>query len=354
MNADKQFKVWMRTLIVLFIAIFAYIITADRYAPITTEGRVQGYVIQVAPEVSGKVIDVFVENNQLVAKGTPLFKIDARKYKIALEEALLALQLAQENEETLYANRAAAISNIKRAEASYDNAKREYQRLLKLSKRKVISQSQVDNAEAQFKVTSSTLDAERQKLKVIETQLGQVKGQSTPVLTAENRLRRAELDLSNTVVKALSNGVVTNLQLEEGVMANPGAPLMTFVSSGSLRLGADFREKSVANVDQQYRSLVAFDAYPGDVFEFSIASKDYGVSAGQQQPNGSLTTVETNNRWVRDAQRTRINLASSTPLPQALFIGSRATVVLYPSDSAFWSMMAQVQIRLASWFHFIY
>lgn len=354
MNADKQFRLWMRILIVLFIVSFFYIITADRYAPITTEGRVQGYVIQVAPEVSGKVTDVFVENNQFVEKGTPLFKIDDRKYKIAVQEALLALQLAQENEETFYANKEAAISNIKRAEASHDNAEREYQRLLELSKRKVVSQSKVDNAEAQSKITSSTLNAERQKLKVIETQLGQTKGKSTPVLSAQNRLRRAELDLSNTVVKTLSNGVITNLQLEEGVMANPGAPLMTFVSSSSLRLAADFREKSVANVNQSYISLVTFDAYPGDIFEFSIASKDYGVSAGQQQPNGSLTTVETNNRWVRDAQRTRINLATSTKLPEALFIGSRATVVLFPRDNLFWSIMARIQIHLASWFHFIY
>ena len=55
MTADHKFKHWMRTLIVLFIVLFFYIIIADRHAPITTEGRVQGYVVQVAPEVSGKV-----------------------------------------------------------------------------------------------------------------------------------------------------------------------------------------------------------------------------------------------------------------------------------------------------------
>lgn len=42
MTADHKFKHWMRTLIVLFIVLFFYIIIADRHAPITTEGRVQG------------------------------------------------------------------------------------------------------------------------------------------------------------------------------------------------------------------------------------------------------------------------------------------------------------------------
>lgn len=68
MTADQKFKHWMRTLIVLFIVLFLYIIIADRHAPLTTEGRVQGYVVQVAPEVSGKVTDVLIENNQSVQK----------------------------------------------------------------------------------------------------------------------------------------------------------------------------------------------------------------------------------------------------------------------------------------------
>ncbi len=96
MTADHKFKHWMRTLIVLFIVLFFYIIIADRHAPITTEGRVQGYVVQVAPEVSGKVTDVLIENNQSVHQGDVLFKIDDRKYKIALEQAKLSLQSAYE------------------------------------------------------------------------------------------------------------------------------------------------------------------------------------------------------------------------------------------------------------------
>ncbi|KKX79918.1 multidrug transporter, partial [Vibrio parahaemolyticus] len=64
MPADPTFKNWMRTLIVLFIVLFLYLIIADRHAPFTTEGRVQGYVVHVAPEASGKVNDVVIEYNQ--------------------------------------------------------------------------------------------------------------------------------------------------------------------------------------------------------------------------------------------------------------------------------------------------
>ncbi|HCE3018281.1 TPA: HlyD family secretion protein [Vibrio parahaemolyticus] len=354
MTADQKFKHWMRTLIVLFIVLFLYIIIADRHAPLTTEGRVQGYVVQVAPEVSGKVTDVLIENNQSVQKGDVLFTIDDRKYKIALEQAELSLRSAYEKEATLYSQREAALANIARAQATFDNAHREYTRLLTLSKQKVISQSTLDNAFAQNQVSRAALKAERQNLKVIEAQLGDQKGQSTAVRIAKNGIEKAQLDLANTAVLAPSDGVVTNLQLEVGTMANTNMPLLTFVPTGSLWVAADFREKSIANVDKTFHALVTFDANPGSVYDFDLASRDYGVAAAQQTPNGALTKVEVNNRWVRDAQRTRVNLTSSEELPPALFVGSRATIVLYPDNSIFWQLMAQAQIHLASWFHFIY
>ncbi|MCG9608146.1 HlyD family secretion protein [Vibrio harveyi] len=354
MTAAHKFKHWMRTLIVLFIVLFFYIIIADRHAPITTEGRVQGYVVQVAPEVSGKVTDVLIENNQSVHQGDVLFKIDDRKYKIALEQAKLSLQSAYEKEATLYSQREAAQANIARAEATYNNAHREYTRLQKLSKQKVISQSTLDNAYAQNQVSRAALKAEQQNLKVIEAQLGDKKGQSTAVRIAQNGIEKAQLDLANTAVMAPSDGVVTNLQLEVGTMANTNMPMLTFVPTGSMWVAADFREKSVAGVDKNYHAMVAFDANPGSVYDFDLSSRDYGVAAAQQTPNGALTKVEVNNRWVRDAQRTRVNLTSQEALPSSLFVGSRATIVLYPDNSPFWKLMAQAQIHLASWFHFIY
>ncbi|WP_322803906.1 HlyD family secretion protein [Vibrio alfacsensis] len=354
MTADHKFKHWMRTLIVLFIVLFFYIIIADRHAPITTEGRVQGYVVQVAPEVSGKVTEVLIDNNQSVLKGDVLFKIDDRKYKIALEQAKLSLQSAYEKEATLYSQREAAIANIARAQATYNNAHREYMRLQKLSSQKVISQSTLDNAFAQNQVSRSALKAEQQNLKVIEAQLGAKKGQSTAVRIAQNGIEKAQLDLANTEVLAPSDGVVTNLQLEVGSMANTNMPMLTFVPTGSMWVAADFREKSVASVDKTYHALVAFDANPGAVYDFDLSSRDYGVAAAQQTPNGALTKVEANNRWVRDAQRTRVNLTSQEALPLSLFVGSRATIVLYPDNSPFWQLMAKAQIYLASWLHFVY
>ncbi|ABV88734.1 HlyD family secretion protein [Shewanella pealeana] len=353
-TAEHAFRRWMQSLLVIFIILIGYIVIADRYAPLTTESRVQGYVIQIAPEVTGSVTEVQVYNNQKLTKGDKLFRIDARKYQLALEKALLALEQAHEQEEAMYAKVEVAEAKVATNQAAFDNARSEYRRISQLAKQKLVSVSMLDNALANNNASGANLRAAQQELRALTVQLGSQPGQSSGVRSALNALKQAKLDLSHTQVVAPSDGVVTNLQLEVGSIANANMPLLTFIPTDSLWVAADFREKAVARINSHSRGLVAFDAFPGRVFALNVQSRDFGVAAAQQSPNGQLTQVETNNRWVRDAQRVRINLSSPSALPNPLFVGSRASVVIYPDDNAFWSLLAKTQIKIVSWLHFIY
>ena len=60
---------------------------ADRYTPYTSQARVDGYVIGIAPKVAGEVVKVSVINNQTVKAGQPLFQIDPSQYRIGLDKA---------------------------------------------------------------------------------------------------------------------------------------------------------------------------------------------------------------------------------------------------------------------------
>ena len=79
------------------------------------------------------------------------------------------------------------------------------------------------------------------------------------------------------------------------------------------------------------------------------------MSDGQLSANGLLSTTETSNRWVRDAQRQRIHLQLSTneTLLANMPSGARATVQLLP-DSWFGQWLGSMQIRFISWLHYIY
>ncbi|GEA50976.1 multidrug transporter [Vibrio inusitatus NBRC 102082] len=354
MREKQMFLRCMTFFTAMFFVSFIYLIVSDRRAPFTTEGRVYGQVVQIASEVTSRVTDVLVENNEEVKTGDILFILDSRKFEIALDQAELALQSAKESELALRAKKSAAIANISRVKASLNNAKSEYQRISKLAKHQAVSVSELESKKKQYQIAIADLEIEKQNLNKLNAQLNTGQGVTTDVLVAQSRLEKAKLDISNTVVRSPSDGTVTNLRLEVGTIANANMPLLTFVTDDSLWVAADFREKSVSKVTNDYHALVTFDAFPGKVYQYHVDSRDRGVSSGHQNPNGMLTQIEVNNRWVRDAQRTRINLESNELLPDSLFIGSRASLALYSGESRFWQLIAKTRIRLISWFHFIY
>ena len=351
---SNKFKRVMFTFTVLFFLVFSYIIVADRQAPLTTEGRVHGIVVQVAPEVPGRITKVLVSNNQNVNKGDVLFEIDSEPYQLTLNDALLSLELAKDNQLSLIAQRNACLAGIEQARAHYENAKTEFNRSKELERQKLISRSDFDAATSLYLIADAALEVEVQKLKSIDIQLGEDGSATNEVKMAQNRLEKVNLDMSNTRVKAKVDGVVTNLRLDAGTVANSQVPLLSLVSTDSLWVAADFREKSVTHFDQGALAYVTFDAYPGEVFSYAVESRDQGVLSAQQLPNGTLSNIEINNRWVRDAQRARINLTSEEPLPESLFIGSRATLTLYTEPKSFWQKMAKMQIKLVSLLHYIY
>ncbi|MGY0219385.1 HlyD family secretion protein [Endozoicomonadaceae bacterium StTr2] len=354
MAAERIFNRWMKSLVLIFLTLLCYLVIADRHAPITSEGRVESYTVQMSPEVSGNVERVHIKNNQRVRRNDLLISIDPRKFEIALQEAELALQSAIEREHTLYSQREAANADIARAKASFNNAEKELSRQKKLLSKRLASESSHDNALLNYQKARFTLKAEKQKLKAIEAQLGNAPGESTGVKLAESRVDQAALDLSNTSILAPSDGVITNLQVQKGTTARSGQPILALIPTKDLWVTADFREKSLASLGHDATALVTFDALPGEIFDFTLKSRDFGVFTAQKTANGTLAKVTVSNRWVRDAQRVPVHFKSTSGIPNQLFVGSRATVTIYSETSRVWSFMANLQIHLMSWLHFLY
>ena len=96
-NPDPENSVNKRAVLVVLaivLSLVAYLL-ADRFTPVTSQARVEGYVIGVAPEVSGRVVDVWVRNNQEVMAGDPLFQLDRSQFEIALQRARTDLESAE-------------------------------------------------------------------------------------------------------------------------------------------------------------------------------------------------------------------------------------------------------------------
>ena len=115
-------------LAVILLSLIWYLL-ADRFTPYTSQARVQGYVVGVAPKVAGLVTEVWVENNQEVALGQRLFQIDSSQYRIALARARSDLETAYRQFDAGNATVAAARANLLAAKANEQKAEKDAARL---------------------------------------------------------------------------------------------------------------------------------------------------------------------------------------------------------------------------------
>lgn len=335
-------------------------LAADRYAPYTTQARIEGYVVGVAPEVAGTVTRVLVTNNQEVEKGQPLFEIDASQYQIALDKARSDLENAGRQVGAGSATVNAARANLLAARANERKARQDAERLERLhtndpgtiSVRRVeISQATLEQAKAQ--VTAAQADIQR----AIE-QMGGDGDDNTILKTALTAVARAELDLANTVVKAPSGGVITDLTSDVGKFAGTGSPVLTLIVIHDVWINAEFTENNLGHVKVGTPVEILFDVLPGRVFDGEVRSIGLGTSAGRNQPAGSLPTIQNDRDWLRQSQRFPVIIGFDTKqdevLRQQLRIGGQASVVAYSEGTGLLKLLGKLYIRVASLFSYAY
>src|SRR5437879_239863 len=200
--------------IVVLIAASWWYLTSGRYVS-TDDAYVQAARTMISSDISGRVVAVEVHDNQRIAKGDVLFRIDDRPYRIAVEEAQAQLASARLQIEAMKATYRQKQAELRSAEDSLAYQQREFERQRQLATSGVAARAtydQVQNAlnTAQHKVTSTQSEAAN-----FLAQLGGNANiptdQHPAVQRAQANLDKAELDLSYTVVKAPQNGIVTKV-----------------------------------------------------------------------------------------------------------------------------------------------
>lgn len=353
MTPDQKFARYVKISLVGFILLFAYFVIADMYLPVTPQARVYHPVIQVTPQVSGRVNKVLVNNNQAVKSGEALFLIEPAPFELAVEQAQLTYADAQLQNQRFDSSVKAIEAQLAAANAKLHEQELLFDRSESLLKKRSISEQEYETISANYQSSKANVAAIEAQLTEAKLARGQRGDDNLALRHAKNLLAQAKLNLSYSKVSADINGKVANLQVNSGTYANKGQPMLAIVANKA-DLVADFREKSLTNFGLKSAAKVTFDALPGQVFDGVISSFEAGVSDGQISANGLLSSTENSNRWVRDAQRQRIHIKLDEPqLLSKLPSGARATVQLLP-ESSIGQWCASAQIRFISLLHFIY
>ncbi|WP_158675196.1 efflux RND transporter periplasmic adaptor subunit [Pseudoxanthomonas sp. SGNA-20] len=333
------------------VLLLLYVVVADQFMPLTPESRVLYDTTRIAPEVPGTVVRVNVANGQAVKAGQVLFEIDSTRYELAVRSAKLALEETERTIRQRDADIAAARAAVASARAVADDAVRQARRQVALAEQRVVPASAAEAAVARRDESLAALRAAEARLQAVLVQRGEQGPDNLYLREAKNNLAIAQRDLEHTRVVALEDGIVTNMRLRPGNYVPAGTPVLALVGLKPT-ITADFREKALNRVNPGDPAIVSLDALPGRVFVGRVVSVDAGIAQGQLNPDGSLVeTVETD-RWIRRAQRVRVNVQLEDP-PQ-LVSGSRATVQLVPHSSTIARVFAEAQIRLLAALRYVY
>jgi multidrug resistance efflux pump len=350
-------------IVVLAVIVFclSWYLLADRYTPCTTQARIQGYVVGVAPKVAGLVTEVWVANNQDVEKDQKLFQIDTSQYEIALAKARSDLQTAYRQVDAGDAAVEAARANLAAARANEVKAEKDAMRLQRLYdqdpgtisvRRLEVSVATLDQARAAVAAAEAGIEG------AIEQMGGQDSEENAYLKAALAAVDKAELDLANTTVRASLPGVVTDLRADVGLYAGTGSPVLTLIAMHDVWINAEFTENNLGHLKPGTPVEIVFDARPGRVFDGRVRSIGLGVGTGQASAPGTLPQITNNRDWLRAAQRFPVMVefdpSQDPDLGRLLRVGGQATVIAFPQRAGPLNLLGKLYIRLVGAFSYAY
>lgn len=332
------------------LAFAAFLVSSDTQAPFTTQAQLHRTVARIAPELSGTVLSVSVQNGEHVKAGDPLLTLDSSRYQLAVEQAEADLAQANQNHQAREQELNVAKATLIQKQQAASNAKLKLERNTKLAAQGLITQEALDDSQNAATVADAAVTAANAEIARLQVQLSDKSGDAAVEL-AQAKLAQARLDLARTRLIAPVDGTVTNLQLQSGSYLNSGSPALFLVSDAQSWISADFNEKGIAHLGNGTPVWVAFDALPGQLFEGQIANREQAVYDASSA-NGELASVSNDNRWIREQQkiRTRIEVPGLEP---ALISGARASIMVQRPDSL-WGTIGHLWMGTIAQLRYLY
>jgi len=306
----------MASIPLVLIAIAAYLyFTAGRSAS-TDDAYVQADKIVVSSDVSGRVAAVEVKDNQPVKAGQVLIRLEDSSYKIALAKAQANLAATKLQINALQATYKQRQADVKAAQDTLNYMQHEADRQAQLLATHITSQQKYDEAR-------HNLDAARQQLSSAQQQLANVLASlggdpDTPtdqhplVLQAKAQVDQAALDLSDTVIRAPTDGYVALVsRLPVGQYLTAATPAFNLMTTDHAWIEANFKETDLTRMRPGQNATCDIDTYPDREFRAHVDS----ISAGTGSEFSVLPAQNSTGNWVKIVQRIPVRMMIDNPDP---------------------------------------
>jgi membrane fusion protein, multidrug efflux system len=360
-------------------------------SPRTDDASVWANYIEVAPQVTGWLVELPIKDNAFVKQGDLLFVIDPRPYEYALQQALSdqkdleeqiideRRRIAAQNSAVLAAGAAVttsrtgiqtAGSNIDAARAAVGRAQaaavaaaaqlmldtNDLHRIEPLLQKQYVTVEQVDHANTAVRVSQGRSDEAQAALVQAQAQLAQatLRHEEASSQAAESQAKLAQsihtidrvetlesqrpakaakvdsarLDLERTRVVAPFDAYVTSLNISVGAYAHPGTPLFTLIDTRAWYVIANYRESKLKNIPIGAHVEVYLLGHPDRRFNGHVESVGFGVLPEDARLANGLPNIERTLNWVHLSARFPVRVRIEDPDPQLFRIGETAVTVV--------------------------
>jgi len=304
-----------------------FYLTGGRYQT-TDNAYISQDMISISPDVSGRIVQVNVKENQRVKAGDVLFVIDPEPYRIAVEQANAAIATARVDVSTKATDTGSAAADIESANADISLAQATYDRQNALWQKGFTTKAALDAAQHEVLAGKARLATARAAAAKAQVQLGSgVEGSGIPaaVQAAMADRDKAQMNLTRTVVRAPVDGIISQTtRLQVGNITPSGVPALSLVISNTPWVTANFKETQLGNMRIGQPVELKFDAYPG----VKLCGEVQSIGAGTGSEFSILPAQNANGNWVKVTQRVPVRIAITCKTDRALIAGLSTAVAV--------------------------
>ena len=287
--------------LVLGIAGWLYL-TSGRFVS-TDNAYVQADHATIAPQISGRVVEVLVHDNQPVKAGDVLFRIDSQPLEIAMTRMQAQMETVRSLLDAGRAGYRSAQADLSSADEALRVNERQFERMKEMRAKGLVAQKDVDDAANNYANARGKRDSDVAAISKAEGLLGGLPKTKNEDLAgfklAQAQYEQAKLDLEHATVRAPIDGVVGKVTLQPGDFLATGQAAMPLVATKALWVDANFKETDLTHVGAGQAATVEVDTYPGRKWKAHVAS----ISPASGSEFSLLPAQNATGNWVKIVQR---------------------------------------------------
>ena len=263
---------------------------------LTPSGRfvVGSRVVEVIPNVAGRVISIDVKPGVFVKAGATLFQIERSPYKFRIQQLQAALAEARQNAEQLKGNVDLAKADVAAARSQATLSEQRLKDIETLASKDATSQFRLQDATTPAQLTAAQLQSAQAREQNARLALGsEINGENTAVAQLMAQLDNAQWELEQTTVRAPADGYVSTMALAVGARVQPASSALSFILAADIAIVGVFPQNGFQTVKPGAIVKLVFLDRPGEIYRTTIGDNIRGVGQGQIAVSGMLARAET-------------------------------------------------------------